>query len=204
MLDIDKIKKELMLKYIEGRAIPVNINISKCGSDNDEILIIFDTEQYSFTEQFKSESPLKDIFETMDKSIYREDYKYAYCELKKFWNQNAIDFSEFEHIFGDSLFLKKGDELLMNMDNYIFTVYFNDNDLSYEITKIYQISKKNDITYFFEELDKNLFKFSTRNEIEQGVIQLQLNRKKAKNKVDKSREMLLKTMAMSVNKIKNR
>ena len=55
-----------------------------------------------------------------------EDYKYAYSELKKFWNENVIDKVLFETVFGKKLFELKEDEDLVLINSFIFSVLFYD------------------------------------------------------------------------------
>ncbi|NRT88878.1 hypothetical protein [Clostridium beijerinckii] len=204
MLDLDNLKKELMIRYKEERAIPCNINVSVCGFDNDEVLVMFDTKQYSFIERFDDEIILKDMLEILDNSIYEHDYEYAYYELKKFLGEHSIDKIKFQEIFGNVLNLElKEDELVIGMPSFLFIVSFNDEELSYKINKLYNLTMIDDNTINFEELDSNLMSLDKFNQIEQGVTQLQINRKTAKKELDEKRNNLVLSVCNKLLEIKN-
>lgn len=207
MLDRENLKRELMVRYKEERAIPCNINVSICGFNNNEVLVTFDTINYSFVERFKDDISLKDMCEILDKSIYREDYKIAYFELKKFWNKYSINKELFKQGFelacGELIFEIKEDEILVNIGDYLFTVTLNDDELSYKITNIYSIKIVNKNTVSFEKYNEEFWNKPFHDEIEQGVKQLQINRKEAKKELDEKRSELTISILSKMLEIQN-
>lgn len=209
MLEIELLKKALKQRYNEDRAILCNINVCKVGILNNEVLIVMDEPDFTIMERVKQDISMKDIYKILDEAIYKKDYEYSYYGLKKFWNEHKIDKLGFEKVFGDSLFEAKEDEILVSIKNYIFSVLFNDDEFSYKVNKLYFASKKdngnakNDTTVVFESLNENSFNLPYHDEIEQGVIQLQINRKEAKNQVDEKGKMLIVSMYETLEKMKN-
>jgi hypothetical protein len=208
VLDRENLKKELMVRYKEEKSIPCNINISTCGFNNDEILVAFDTMNYSFIERFKDDISLKDMCEILDNSIYKCDYKYAYFELKKFWEEHSINKELFKQGFelacGEELLFEiKEDEMLVNIGDCLFTVNLFDDELYYKINNFYHIKIGYKHTVTFEKYDEDKFNISVHNEIEQGVKQLQINRKKAKKELDEKRNNLVLSVCNKLLEIKN-
>lgn len=101
-----------------------------------------------------------------------EDYKFAYSELKKFWSENTIDKVLFEQVFKKELFELKDDEILVLINVFVFSVSFNDEEMTYKVGKIYKMSKVNDNTLNFEEYNTSLLD----SQIEWGVNMLEENR----------------------------
>ncbi|BCZ47591.1 hypothetical protein psyc5s11_36580 [Clostridium gelidum] len=194
MLVKDILKEVLKQRYNEDRAIPVNINASNCGVKNDEILVMFDTMNFSIVERFKVDIAIEDVFKVMDEATHKKDYEYAYYELKKFWNEHTLDKLAFKQVFGDSLFLLKDDEILVSIKDYVFSVSFNDDKISYKVNKLCKVNLKDKNTLEFENLNENKWNKPFHDEIEQGVIKLQENRKQAKKEVIKKGKELLSSM----------
>lgn len=129
---------------------------------------------------------------------YKDDYEYAYYKLKKFWGEKSLDKVMFKQVFNKLNLDIKEDELLVGIEGYIFTVLFDDNDLSYQVNKLYRI-EKDDRTLFFEELDNNLMSLDKFNLIEQGAIKLQ----EAKQKLDEARNNLVTSILSKMLEIDN-
>lgn len=124
-----------------------------------------------------------------------EDYKFAYSELKKFWSENAIDKVLFESIFGKKLFELKDTESLILIKSFIFSVSFNDDEMTYKVGKIYQMIKIGENTLNFEEYDTSLLD----SQIECGVKMLEDYREDIYQKGKK----LINSIANTMNEIKN-
>jgi hypothetical protein len=124
-----------------------------------------------------------------------EDYKYAYSELKKFWNENVIDKNAFETVFGKELFELKENEDLVAISTFIFSVSFDDDNLSYKVGKIFELSQLDKNTLNFEEYKTSLLD----SQIEWGVQRIEEDREK----VYHSLKNLIDSMTDVTNQIKD-
>lgn len=187
MIDIEKLKRELIARYKEDRAMFCSIEVYKTGILKNEILIILNEANFTITKIFKEDRAIEDIFEIIDKAIYKEDYKYSYLEIKEFFKENELDKETFEKVFGDSLFRLKGEEIMVMLNDYVFSILCNDNEMSYEVKNLYEIHLKNKNTLQFKKLDedKSRLNENIENGIKNGVNKLQTFRKEFKSKKER-------------------
>lgn len=185
MINIEKLKRELKKRYIDDRAILCNIETYKTGILKNEILIILDEPNFSIIEKFKEDAETEDIFATIDKAIYKEDYKYSYCEIKEFFKENELDKATFERVFGDSLFILQDNEIIVMLEEYVFSILCNDDEMSYKVKNLYEINLKNKSTLKFKKIDKDRLDENIQIQVLNCVIRLQTLRKEFKLKKER-------------------
>lgn len=189
---IQNLKRELIARYREDRSIVCYIEVFQTGISNDEIVVIIKEADFTIIERFKLDAKIEDIFATIDKAIYKEDYKYAYFKLKKFLKEHELDKTAFEEIFGDSLFTLKNDEIIVMLEEYVFSILCNDNELSHTVKEVYGIHLENKNNLQFKKLDEDKYRINEniRNRMDNDVNSLQNLRKEFKLKKENDINLL--------------